>query len=113
MNVYDSARALAGEMKNSEQYRTYAQAREKAMASSATRAMVDEYHKLQVQAQAGIMSGKKDEELMRKLQKLGELLQMDRDASAFLIAEYRLNTMLSDVFKILGEAVDIDFGKFA
>ena len=33
---------------------------------------------------------------------------MDKDASAFLMAEYRMNQMLGDVYKILAEAIDVD-----
>ena len=47
---------------------------------------------------------------MERLQKVGEILQLNREASEFLIAEYRLNIMLSDVYKILAEAIDIDLG---
>ena len=47
---------------------------------------------------------------MERLQKIGEVLQLNRDASDFLLAEYKLNVMLGDVYKILAEAIDIDLG---
>lgn len=106
--VYDTARALAAELKTSEEYKTYQQTREAAMANDTTKALIAEYHKLQMRAQGVVMQGGKDEELFQKLQKLGEVLQMDKDASAFLMAEYRMNQMLGDVYKILAEAIDVD-----
>ena len=106
--IYDNARRLAEELKNSEEYRAYCAAKERAFANESTRNLIGEYHKLQMKAQANAISGEKNDELLQKLQKLGEVLQFDADAANFLMAEYRLNTMLGDVYKILAEAIDID-----
>ena len=106
--TYDTAKKLAAELKESEEYRTYAAVKERAMENDTTRTLIDEYHRLQIQAQAAAVSGNKNDELMAKLQKIGELLQFDSSASAFLMAEFRLNRMLADVYKILAEAIDID-----
>lgn len=105
---YDTARKLAAELKASEEYREYQQVKELALESDTTRALIDEYHKLQIRAQAAQVSGEKNDELLQKLQKVGEVLQFDRNASAYLIAEYRLNRTLADVYKILADAIDID-----
>ena len=48
------------------------------------------------------------DELLERLRKVGEVLGLDKDASAFLMAEFRLNRMLGDVYKILAEAIDVD-----
>ncbi len=108
--VYDTAKRLAGELKASEEYVSYAEARERATANESTRALLSEYARLQLRAQAAAVSGRRDDEAMQKLQKLGELLQFDSDAAACLMAEYRLKQMLGDVYRILAEAVDIDLG---
>ena len=63
-----------------------------------------------MKAQAALVQGKKDDACMERLQKIGEVLQLNRDASDFLLAEYKLNVMLGDVYKILAEAIDIDLG---
>ena len=49
-----------------------------------------------------------DDEALEKLQKIGELLQLNKEASDYLLAEFRLNRMLGDVYKILAEAIDVD-----
>ena len=108
--VYDTAHRLAAELKASEEYGTYAKARELAMENATTRALIDEYNKLQIRAQAAMINGDRDNEAVKKLQKIGELLQFDKDASAYLMAEFRLKRMLGDVYKILAEAVDVDLG---
>lgn len=106
--IYDNAKKLAEEMRNSEEYRSYRAARDRAYSNESTKNLIGEFHKLQMKAQANAITHEQDPELTEKLQKLGEILQFDRDASDFLMAEYRLNTMIGDVYKILAEAIDID-----
>lgn len=106
--VYDNARALANDLQNSEEYTQYKAAKEAAFQNETTKALIERYHTLQMKAQAAYLSGEKDESTMEELQKLGEVLQFNSDAAAFLMAEYRLNTMLGDVYKILADAVNID-----
>ncbi len=108
MQVYDKARELSRLLAESREYKAYKETREKALVNDTTKALVKEYHQLQMQAQAAMVQGKKDDAVMERLQKVGEVLQMNRDASEFLMAEYRLNVMLGDVYKILAEAIDVD-----
>jgi cell fate (sporulation/competence/biofilm development) regulator YlbF (YheA/YmcA/DUF963 family) len=108
--VYDTAHKLAEELKASEEYTTYAAAREQAMENATTRALIDEYNKLQIRAQAALINGDRENESVKKLQKIGELLQFDQTASAYLMAEFRLKRALGDVYKILADAVDVDLG---
>ena len=108
--VYDTAKLLANEIKNSVEYREYAAAKLCAMENSTTRALIDEYGRLQIRAQAAAVAGDRENEPLKKLQKIGEVLQFDSDASAYLMAEYRLKRMLGDVYKILAEAADVDLG---
>jgi len=108
MLIYDKARELSELLKSSELYREYKEARAAATENPNTKALLGQYHRLQMQAQAAMVSGKKDDSLMQQLQKLGEVLQFDAAASRFLMAEYQLGKMLGDVYKILGDAVDLD-----
>ena len=106
--VYDTAKRLADELKSSEEYREYHAIKARAMENKTTRALIEEYNKLQIQAQAAMIAGDRESEPLKKLQKIGEVLQFDADASAYLMAEFRLKRMVGDVYKILAEAVDID-----
>ena len=47
-------------------------------------------------------------EEMTKLQKMGELLQLDFAASEYLFAQYALNNVLGDIYRQLAAAVDAD-----
>ncbi len=106
--VYDTAKLLASELQNSIEFREYTDAKSRAMENNTTRALIDEYNKLQIRAQAAMIAGDSESESLKKLQKIGELLQFDADAAAYLMAEYRLKRMLGDVYKILADAVDVD-----
>jgi cell fate (sporulation/competence/biofilm development) regulator YlbF (YheA/YmcA/DUF963 family) len=108
--VYDTAKLLANELKSSIEYREYAEAKARAMENSTTRTLIAEYNKLQIHAQAAMIAGDRESESLKKLQKIGELLQFDAEASAYLMAEFRLKRMLGDVYKTLADAVEIDLG---
>ncbi len=105
--VYDKARELAKMLSDSSEYKTYQEAQERAFANETTKALLKEYNQHRIRAQGALVSGKKDVESMERLQKIGEVLQLNREASDYLIAEYRLNTMLGDVYKILAESIDL------
>lgn len=106
--VYDTANRLAKELQESEEYQNYSRLKELVDENETTKNLLSEYHKLQIKAQASVVSGEKNDALMAELQKLGELLQMNAQASEFLIAEYRINKMLSDLYRILASAIGVD-----
>ena len=106
--IYDTANQLAKELRESDEYKILKQLREDVESDEITKNLLDQYHKLQIKAQASMVSGSGNQELMNELQKLGEVLQMNAKASAYLIAEYRINKILSDVYKILAKAINID-----
>ena len=73
--------------------------------------MLIDYKKLQFEAQAVYLSGREPEPAaMEKLKKLGEVLQFNQDVTQFFAAEYRFNTLIGDIYKIIGDACDLDLG---
>lgn len=108
--LLDDARMLADKLRSSEEYQTYREAKERAYSQPATAALLDEFYALRMKAQAASVAGTPDAETTEKLQKLGELLQFDTAAAEYLLAEYRLNALVGDIYKILAKAVDLDLG---
>lgn len=109
MNPYDQAHALAKSMKESEEYREMMRLREAAYESDTNRALLDEYKRLQFRMQAKLASGENmPEEDYQRLQQIGTLLQFNQDVSAFLLAEFRFQRMMSDIFKILADVAGVD-----
>lgn len=110
---YDKAHGLAQEIRQSEEYRRFARAKEKIGEGSPTQGLLREYRRLELRAQAAAVAGEEDPETMERLSKLGELLRYDKDASEYLIAEYMLSRALGDIYRILAEAADMDLGALA
>lgn len=109
MNPYDQAHQLANALRESEEYKEYIRLRDIAYENDANRALLDEYKRLQFRVQTRMASGERaEEENMQRLNQLGVLLQFNPDASAYLLAEFRFQRMLSDIFKILGSVAGID-----
>ena len=108
--LMDDANALAEKLRDSDEYKTYLETKERAYQNPSTAALLNEFFSLRKQLQAGVMSGETDELAQKKLQKLGELLQFDRAAADFLMAEYRLNDLLGGIYRVLAKAVGFDLG---
>ena len=45
---------------------------------------------------------------MQKLMRITSLLQLNQDASAYLLAEFRFQKLIADIYKILGDVAGID-----
>lgn len=109
MNVYDKAHELARALSASREYRDYKAAKERIEGDETNKRMLRDFKKRQFQLQAAYLSGKQpDQEELDKFRKLSELIQHSPAIGEFLQAEYRLSTLMSDIYKILGEAVDMD-----
>ena len=109
MNPYDQAHALAKALKESEEYAEYMRLKQVAYDDSTNKALLDEYKRLQFRMQAKLASGENmPEEDLQRLQQIGALLQFTPDVSAYLMAEFRFQRMLSDIFKILADVAGID-----
>ena len=114
MNPYDQAHALAKSLKESEEYREMTRLRELAYESDTNRALLEEYKQLQFRMQAKLASGESmPEEDYQRLQQIGTLLQFNQDVSAYLLAEFRFQRMLSDIFKILADVAGVDLDMLA
>lgn len=111
MNIYDDAHALARKIRESDEYKQYHAAIELANENETNKALLQEYKRMQFKLQMQMAAGEKaDEADMDRFQKLTGLLQMSSEAMNALMSEMRLQKMLADIYKILGDAAGIDFG---
>lgn len=106
MNVYDTANRLAKELKESEEYVNYKMAKETLKLNPDLKKKIDEFENARYDAQVTAMqTGKADEEKTKKMQELYIELYENQDAAKFFDAETKFNLVLSDVNKIIGDAV--------
>ena len=106
MNVYDTANRLAQEIKQSEEYVNYKMAREALALNPDLKKKIGEFEVARYDAQLTQMqTGKEDQDKTNKMKELyAELIQLD-DAKKYFDAEMKFNIVLTDVNKIIGEAV--------
>ena len=109
MNIYDGAHALARALKESDEFIAYEAAKQAAFENETNKTLIQEYKKLQMKLQVAAASGvTPDAEAMDRLQKIASLLQFSPECAAYLYAEVRVQKMLADIFKILGDAAGLD-----
>lgn len=106
MNVYDTANRLAAEIRQSEEYVNYKMAREALALNLDLKKKIGEFEGARYDAQLTQMqTGKEDIDKTNKMKELyAELIQID-DAKKYFDAEMKFNILLTDVNKIIGEAV--------
>lgn len=109
VNVYDHAHGLARALKECQEYTGFLAAKSRIKSKPAAEQMIADFHRRQMELQAQVLQGKElSPEQQEGLQKLYGVLSQDADIRDYLMAEQRLGTLLGDVYKIIGEAVEID-----
>lgn len=111
MNPYDAAHMLARALKESPEYKEFNNLKEKVQQNEKTRNMLKDFRKKQFAMQARQLSGQHvTEDEIQQLQNLQNILLQNPVVGPFFHAEYRISQILNDVYKILGEAVEMDMG---
>lgn len=107
--TYEKARELAKQLQESEEFQSFQAAREVAFADETAANLLRAFRKLQLQAQAEMVAGNEPSpELQEQLKGLYEILQHSQDVMNYLMAEHAVNQIMSDIYKILADAVEID-----
>ncbi|MDK2918523.1 MAG: hypothetical protein PWQ37_1256 [Candidatus Petromonas sp.] len=109
MNVYDSAHQLAKAIKDSKEYKEYKKLDLEISKSPELKEMITDFRKRQFELQSAQIMGKKpEEEKLKKVQELFQIINKDPKAKDYFEAEMRLNQMMADVSKILGEVMKFE-----
>jgi cell fate (sporulation/competence/biofilm development) regulator YlbF (YheA/YmcA/DUF963 family) len=108
MNVYDLAHDLARAIKESGEFMDFDRMRKEAEADSDVKAMIDELRQLQLEIQTAQVTGSQPKpDAITRMQTLSTMLATKPLAVRYMQAEAAFSVMMSDVFKILGEAVEM------
>lgn len=106
MNIYDTANRLAYEIKQSQEYTNYKKIKEKVNENSELKEKLDRFETSRYELQLmAIQSGKQDNEKALEMQKLYTELIQDETMKEYFDAELKFNVLLTDVNKIIGDAV--------
>lgn len=106
MNVYDTANRLAGELKQSEEYKNFKKAKEAINLKPELKEKIQDFEKLRYDIQiAEMQSGKAEENKKSTMQDMyAEIVQIE-DIKNFFDAELKFNVLLADINKIIVESV--------
>lgn len=106
MNIYDTANRLASEIKQSEEYVNYKMAKEALNLKPKLKEKMKEFESARYEVQINQMqTGKQDEEKLNKMKELyAKLIEID-EAKKFFDAETTFNILITDVNKIIGDAI--------
>ena len=106
MNVYDAINNLANEIKKSKEYLDYKNVREEIKKSPELKEKLQEFEKTRYETQMHTIKGEEpNKEIVEKMQKIYLELIQNETTKRYLEVELRFNTMLTDVNKILSDAV--------
>lgn len=109
INVHDYAHSLARALKDSPEYKAFQGAKQRVKGNATAESMIADFHKKQYEAQLVMMEGKELPAAQKEaLERLYGVIQGHADVRDFLMAEQRLSVLLNDVFKIIGDAVELE-----
>lgn len=109
MYVYDKANELARALSESEEYKSYKAAKDKVDKSISSKDMLKDFKKKQFELQAMQLSGQKpDEAKLSQIQNLYQVIILNPDIAEYLNAELKFSQMFSDIYNIIGKAVELD-----
>lgn len=106
MNVYDTVNKLAYEIKQSDEYNNYKKLKKEVEANLELKEKLDNFEKLRYEVQIASIQGlEQDSKKAADMQKSYiELIQNDV-MKKYFDAELKFNVLLTDINKIIGDAV--------
>ena len=106
MNIYVTANKLASEIKQSDEYKAYKDAKQQIESNAEVKSKINEFDKLRVDMQKAMLKGEStSNELSIKVQNLYTELYQNEIAKNYLESEMRFSVMVTDVNKIISEAI--------
>lgn len=107
-NPYDMARELSAAIKESQEYRDYMAAKERASGNQELVAALNDYQEKQFDLQKRTMLGEDlGQDAMQQMQKLYEILARDPAAAAYLQSQIRFAMMVNEIYRVLGDVIKI------
>ncbi len=111
-NIYDTANKLASEIRQSEEFVKYRDARKSVLANPDLKNKIEEFEKIRYDVQVLSMEkGASDPEKMKKLQEMYTILIENKDIKEYFDLEVKFNVMVADINKIIAQSMEEVFKK--
>lgn len=109
MNVYDKAHQLAKALKESSEYNSFKELQKKLDENPSIKKMMEDFKKHRFEVQSTQMRGQQVEaDKIAKLEELQRHIMEEDIVAEYMEAEYRFTQMVTDVYKIIGESIEVD-----
>jgi len=109
MNVYDKSHELARALRESEENREFKKIRSAVYGNEKNKELIRDFKTKQFEIQTEQLAGKEPDKVkIEQIQKLYGILTVNPEIGKYFEAEYKLERLVSDIYKILGEAIDIE-----
>ena len=105
MNIHDTAKKLAKEIRESKEYKEYKKLKTQIEENPETKEQVENFEKMRYSVQVRTLKGEETLEEKQNLQKDYERLLRNEQIKAYFEAEVKFNVIVTDVNKIIAEAV--------
>ncbi len=106
MNIYDTANRLAYEIKQSDEYINYKKLKKEVNENPELKEKLDKFETSRYEVQLMAIKGEEqDNEKALEMQKLYTELIQNETMKKYFDAELKFNVLLTDVNKIIGDAV--------
>lgn len=108
-NVYDIAHELVRSLKETDQFKDFKEASEKLHQNEQVARMMDDFQAKSMEYQTKMMSGQMPEqEELAQMQQMSAIIMSDPLSAQYVNAQMQLQTIIADIYKIIGEAVDFE-----
>lgn len=110
MSVYDVATKLAGEIRNSKEYKDFVDNMKEIKNDKNNEYLLSEYKKTGYNLQYATMNNKKiDKKSTKKMEEIQNKIRDNEKIYNYLLAEEKFNVMMNKVNKIIAQAVKEDY----
>lgn len=110
MSVYNTATKLAGEIRNSKEYKDFIENMRIIKGDKNNEYLLSEYKKVGYNLQYATMNNKKvDKKSIKKLEDIQNKIRYNENIYNYLLAEEKFNVMMDNINKIIAEAVKEDY----
>jgi len=106
VNIYDKALELAKLLADTKEYKDFIAAKENLTKNQICCEILDNFRQAQFEIQVAELSGHEvDEAAREQLERLYDIISTNPTITEYLEAEYRFSRLMSDIQKIIAEAV--------
>ncbi|MGM8214754.1 YlbF family regulator [Bacillaceae bacterium W0354] len=111
-NIYDLAYDLEKGLRESDEFKELKTAYENVMNNPSTKKMFDDFRETQLNLQQKQMQGEEiTEEEVAQAKRVVDLVQQQEDIAKLMNEEQRLNTLISDISRIITKPIEELYGQ--